>query len=135
MDLYVASISDKMILGLDFMTKHNVIIDFKGNTLHIQKETVPIYYIKEDTNRYQISRVILAKKTVVPPNTMVRTKVKLSTQLNDEKDYVITSKGENKTLLVPNILVKGNQVVSINLVNVTDSFVHLNKKPPYMASY
>ena len=40
-NIYVAPLEDAMLLGLDFMSKHKVMVDIKGSQLLIQDQVIP----------------------------------------------------------------------------------------------
>ena len=46
MDIYMAKISDPLLLGLDFMLKANAIVNLKSNVLTVPGCEVPINIIK-----------------------------------------------------------------------------------------
>ena len=127
LDMYVAPICDSMILGLDFLTKHHFIIDLSENQLRSKENTIPISLVKENNNEYQVRRVLMKAKMVVPPHTVVRTKVKISGKPDDEKNFAINPNHTNPRILIPNTLVAGEKEVWINLMNPTDNYQHINK--------
>ena len=42
-DVYVAPIDDYMLLGLDFLKRHQTITDLKNNTFTIGNDQIPLY--------------------------------------------------------------------------------------------
>ena len=104
-----------MVLGLDFLTKHHFIIDLsKKNQLGRKENTIPISLVKENNNEYQVRRVLMKAKILVPPNTIVRTKVEISGKPDDEKNFAINPNHTNPRILIPNTLVAGEKEVWIN---------------------
>ena len=126
--MYVAPITDPMILGLDFLMKHNFVIDLGKNEIRSKNNTIPISLVKEnDSNEYQVRRVVMKTKTVIPPHTVVRTKVKLTGTADENTTFAINPNHRNPKIMIPNTLVKGEKEAWINLMNPTDNYQHFNK--------
>ena len=82
-DLYVAPIDDPFLLGLDFMKHYHVDTLLSRNVLVVNGEyEIPITFKRGifpagATETYQIGRVTVGKRTVVPPNTVQYIKGKI----------------------------------------------------------
>ena len=79
--LYVAPISDDMLLGHDIMHRLGVLHDMKSDTL-VNGERVPVITHLQD-KKPVVARVSLTKRVAVPPNSVVRVACKLDDQLGD----------------------------------------------------
>ncbi len=66
--VYVAPIEDDMLLGLDFLRKHQVSIMMPQGELHLPGETIKLKMTP--SSKPKVSRVVVCEKTVVPPNTV-----------------------------------------------------------------
>ena len=78
--LYVAPISDDMLLGHDIMHHTGVLHDMKSDTLVVNGERVPVITHLQD-KKPVVARVSLTKRVVVPPNSVVRVACKLDDHL------------------------------------------------------
>ena len=127
LNMYIAPISDSMILGLDFLTQHNFVIDLNNNEMRNKDNTIPINIVKENSNEYQVRRVLMKSKTVIPPHTVVRTKIKMSGTADENVIFAISPNHTNPKVLIPNTVVTGDKEGWINIMNPTDYYQHINK--------
>ena len=122
-DTVIADIHDEFILGYDFLAKHCSSINPMENSITIDGDIIPGKIKRDDNGKeYFISRVTLEKRVVVPPNTRVLARARMSHPA--PVDYVIHP-GQDprlKGLLMPCVLVKGSPEVKICLLNDGDSF-------------
>ena len=123
MNMYVAPISDQLILGLDFLLQHKCRIDFDKCTVDVGEDVISATLVKNNEEKHKVSRVTLTRKTVVPPNSVRMTKC--FSMLDNNQDYVITSVGDHHGLLIPSMLVQGQSKLSCSILNPTDKFIHL----------
>jgi hypothetical protein len=126
-NVYVAPISDDLILGLDFMYQHKMQIDlYKGNITLCGKE-IPLQKMKQDGGKkFNISKVVLQKRTTVPPEAMLQVVVSLP-HVSAAKTYSISPSVLKNGLMIPYTLVKGNNEVVLPITNVSQGFVTLKK--------
>ena len=98
-NVYIAPISDNVILGLDFMLHHKVKLDLEFNTVSIGSQVIPAT-LKRNVNgdTYQVSRVLLGRNTVVPPNSVVQVTGNLEHPMDG--NYMVQPK-EKQLLLMP----------------------------------
>ena len=68
----VAPIEDDMLLGLDFLLKHNATINMEDNVLNIQGHTIKFTSGKVDEMTAQVARVTIKKRVVVPAWSVLR---------------------------------------------------------------
>ena len=60
--VYVANIADNMLLGLDFLLKHEVVIDLNEFCLKVLDCSIPFVYMRNAANiRYCVSKVSLGQ--------------------------------------------------------------------------
>ena len=95
-DLYVAPIDDPFLLGLDFMKHYKVDTLLSRNVLVVNGEyEIPITFKRGissagATETYQIGRVTVGKRTVVPPNTIQYIKGKINKEFQGKGDCVFS---------------------------------------------
>ena len=123
LDMYIAPITDPFILGLDFLLQHECKVDFHRCTIEIGGDVVSAALIRNGQETFQVAKVTLVKKVVVPPNT-IRFAVCAATMEADQ-EYVVTSVGEHCGLLIPAMLVQGREKLVCSVLNPTDRFLHL----------
>ena len=99
-DVIVASIQDPFLLGLDFLNRYGAVLDFSKGTFRLKGKTEYIKLVKngQEDEPYEVSRVWVKRKLVVPPNTTVN--VKVSTSLTSGEDFAVSSSNHNKGLLI-----------------------------------
>ena len=70
-DLYVANISDQMLLGLDFLLKHEVVIDLQSCSLNVLDCFIPFHTMRNAANeKFCVSKVSVSNKICVPSKTV-----------------------------------------------------------------
>ena len=127
-DIYIAPISDDFILGLDFMLQHKAVVDLEKNTFTVNHQSIPAKLKRnQDGENFQVSRVFLTKKTVVPPNSVVIANTKFDHALT--KPYILEPK-EKHGILIPQIIGKEGSGGVICLLNDTDNFVTIQNDNP-----
>ena len=121
--LYVASIGDDMLLGHDLLHHLGVCLDWQTETMMLNGERIPLTTTFKDS-RVTVARVSISKRTVVPPNSVVRLTCKLNTKMKE--DYVIEPVDELK-LLMPRTVCTADSEPVVCLVNPSDSWKTLKK--------
>ena len=121
--LYVASIGDDMLLGHDLLHHLGVCLDWQTETMMLNGERIPLTTTFKDS-RVTVARVSISKRTVVPPNSVVRLTCKLNTKMKE--DYVIEPVDELK-LLMPRTVCTAESEPVVCLVNPSDSWKTLKK--------
>ena len=111
-DVYVAPIIDPLLLGLGFQVDHmcKVHVDLENCTLVTPSGTVQAQLMGGTKGKdFQVSRVVIPKRVVIPPNSIKQILVQMSTQLDENKEFLVESTGENNKGVIPcSTLVKGN---------------------------
>ncbi|XP_052786291.1 uncharacterized protein LOC128221730 [Mya arenaria] len=120
--LYVAPISDELLLGHDLLHHLGVSIDWLSETLVVRGEHIPLQtQFKE--SKPKIARVTIAKRLVVPPNSVVRVSCKIDRAL---QDYIIEPSSE-LSIESPRVLRKAGTRPVMSFVNATDHFQTFKK--------
>ena len=125
---YVATMNDDFLLGLHFMkaTKCDLLmsescIRFGGE----HGEKVPAVLKRIEHRDYQISRVVMVHRVVVPPNTIKVAQVKLVDSVDEDRMFCVEPHMKNKGLLISATVTLGKSKVPVQIVNDLDQFVVL----------
>jgi hypothetical protein len=126
-DAVVAPITDKCILGLDFLKAQHCSLDLEDNTLRIGKEAVPCSLVRNSAGtEYQASRVLVNRRTRIPPNRMKIVMGKLTSPA--DADFVIQPVCNCQNYFMATCLVKGNSgLVPFMVINDTEHFITLTR--------
>ena len=82
--VYVAPIEDDMLIGLDFMLRHNATINLGGAYLEMGKEIVPIITgNNKSTETVKVAKVTVKKRAVVPAFSVLRIACSISQPLSE----------------------------------------------------
>ena len=104
-DLLIAPIADPFILGLDFLKAKGGLKNLMDDSVVINGDRIYAEMRKNLDKTYSVQRVVLKKKVVVPPNSVITTTVQFST--NTDKSFLIHApEKDHKGLLIPYALVK-----------------------------
>ena len=127
-DLYVAPIADDFLLGLDFMIAYKVDPLISRNVLMVGGIEVPATLKWGFSGQQQgIGRVQVSKRTVVPPNSVMRMECKVDRDYEGSTCLVSPGCGK-RGLAIPYIAVnvQGGKVIT-QVVNLSDHFVTLKE--------
>ncbi len=127
-DVIVIPMKDDMILGLDFLRQISAVIDIKANVVIVGDEIIPAV-LKQSLSgeTITVSKVQVCKKTTIPPNTGKIIKCHLSNAI--QGDMVIEPcHTVGRKVWIPEILVKGANVVPIMAMNLTDKAITVPAK-------
>ena len=103
-----APITDSFIIGVDILKSKGAVIDPDKDIITLGEEQIPVF-IRRDVahNQYAVTRVSLDRKLVVPPNTVLRRKVKFTAPAG--KTFLLQpSKFHHKEVLIPNTLLSSD---------------------------
>ncbi|MEW8187006.1 MAG: reverse transcriptase domain-containing protein, partial [Candidatus Thiodiazotropha endolucinida] len=117
----VAPISDQCLLGLDFLKVTGSVLDLANDVLEIDGNVIPVNVTLSSV--LQISKVTVAKRTVVQPNTIGYIKAKLDSPI--EGPYVVEPVS-NKKALVSHIYGQGSHV-TLEVINDSNSYITFRK--------
>ncbi|CAG2200297.1 unnamed protein product [Mytilus edulis] len=119
-----AEITDKVILGIDFLEHFKAIIDLGNYTVQINQDLIPAICLGDKEGKIShVYRVTVGRKTVVPPQSMKVLKIEIDRTPNS--DIIIQPNYELKGLLTPNVVLKIGQEVSTVVRNGSNKFVTL----------
>ena len=125
-DFYVTEISDDALIGLDFLIRQEMTVDFRTGVLTSPSVTIPFNIIRGPGHHYKTCRIQTSRTIVVPPETVVRTSVKLCGQVAPDKTFLIPAVYD-KGLMLPNVVVRGAKEVVVEITNPSKSFHHFKK--------
>ena len=84
--MYVAPISDELLLGNDILYHLGVPLDLKTDPILVNGKRIPLNITFKDGKAIE-ARVSIRKRTVVPPKTAIRIKCKLKSCSRNTKEY------------------------------------------------
>ncbi len=125
---YVSKLCDDCLLGLDFMKAVLCDILISESCIWIGGqfgEKVPALFKKFGQERFHVSRVTLAKRTVIPPNSIKIADVMLMDQLDQDKSYCIEPRTARRKALVAATITPGLKETRVQIVNDHDVFITL----------
>ena len=125
-DIYIAEMGDLCLLGLDFLHHHSVDIKLSFHSIEIKGEEIFASLVKTPETSIKISRVMLKKRTLVPPNSIKVVTGK--SEHNLDGDVILQPINKHDCVLMPRSAVHVNdKEVHIQMTNPTDNFVTLKK--------
>ena len=120
--IYVAPIEDEMLLGIDFLEKHNADIYICERQQKLNGITLPMQ-LSSDGITPKIAHVVLNRRTIIPPNAVV--KVTGFTKMGNQP-YTIEPDKKSK-VLIPRTLYGGETHQVLCLVNLTERNVRIRQ--------
>jgi hypothetical protein len=129
-DVFVAPISDSMLLGLDFLVQHRAAVDLDTSTVRIgNTELQGTLQDDRKESKLEVSRVTIARHTVIPPNTIRRVKVKPEQKLDCQVEFLIEPTDLSDDIVMAATMVTGSGYDSVPafILNSTDKFITLKK--------
>ncbi|CAG2200320.1 unnamed protein product [Mytilus edulis] len=122
-----AEITDKVILGIDFLEHFKAIIDLGNYTVQINQDLIPAICLGNKHDKEgkisHVYRVTVGRKTVVPPQSMKVLKIEIDR--TPKSDIILQPNYELKGLLTPNVVLKICREVSTVVRNGSNKFVTL----------
>ncbi|MES9879305.1 MAG: reverse transcriptase family protein, partial [Sedimenticola sp.] len=119
--VYVAPIEDEMLLGLDFLQKHQVNINLPQAVLQLPSEIIPMSMA--NSNKTRIARVTVDSKTVIPPNTVKLVKCSTDSRLTQ---FMVEPKTNLHALVARTVHL--GPALKLCVVNPSDRNVVLKRK-------
>ena len=120
--IHVAPIEDDMLLGIDFLMQQKMKIDMETNLMTLGKDTISIHFGREH-GEPRVSRVKIAKRKVIPPNSVAKVTCKMNENM---PDFTIEPESDSK-FVVPRSAHRSTTKPSLYVANVTDNFMVLKK--------
>ncbi len=117
-NIYVAPIQDDMLLGLDFLRRHQALIDIPHSSIQIGEERIPMS--SEMSGDLSVSKVVVTKTTVVPPNTVVRVPCTVDEEVS--RGVFMVEGVEDLKVLIPDSVFFDSPVVQLSVVNLADKY-------------
>ena len=110
--MYVANITDDMLLGFDFLLKHKVVIDLSECCLKVLDCLIPFVHMRNAANkRYCVGKVSLSQKVQIPPKTVQNVEVVL--QSEPGKLMALQPRVDSKVLIPSCIFNSVNQLCKL----------------------
>lgn len=123
-EVVVAKIADDMILGLGFLKAETRSINFHDDSLDMNNGDKIYATMRGGNKRYNVSRVILTKKTKIPPNSVkfVNAKFQNPTDVTYALEPV-----SRQFIFCPQALVQGQREFKYGVVNMSPKHITLKK--------
>ena len=124
--LYVADITDDMLLGIDFFDQFGVVIDFARCELHVQGDVIQAHIVR-DTKRklHAVSRVTTNHKIRLEPQTVSR--MKIPVEQEQKETFLFSPAPDASESLMPcTFNSKGKNAVA-QFVNDTSNAIFVEK--------
>ena len=124
-NVYLAQIAEPVIIGIDFLCHFGGKLDFQNYMFTLNDEEKGIHLFKtESGDTFEVYPVTIDRKTVIPPNSVVRILAKSSLLNEIYAIHSVNSQG----LLIPNTVVtRGGTHVPVQLVNDQNRYVRLKR--------
>ena len=126
-DVIATPIVEPMIIGLDFLTYHRGRVDLTNHSITLRDERVDAQLKRSSTGEtMQVSRVVVAKRLVVGPNTIAHVKVGFAGPVGNEKDFCLEPTDSHRGALVARAVVSGEADI-LRILNPTRQYVTFKK--------
>ena len=122
--IYVAPLEDAMLIGLDFMSKHQTTLDIKQGHIRIQDQNIPFIKGSNSVPAVSKTQIRITKKTHIPPRSVIRISCVADSPLLPGL-YIIEP--DINTVLAPRVCFEGAGNPIMSFVNNSDSRVTLFK--------
>ena len=125
-DVYVAPIEEDAILGLDFLMYHKVKVDLANHELCINGISHGAKQRCDNTETFKVSRIAVAKRTVVPPQTTVHVSCELEHPMDSA--FSFQPKRTSTTALMPHVVLNnGSTTCALPITTDTDRYLNIKK--------
>ena len=123
-DVCLATVSDQLILGLDFLEAHRAVINLQNNAISIGGEVMATRIIERQPKQPETRSSFVMRAVTVPPNS--RMKVALNVESPIEGDYIVEPTYTSANVLVSNALWTGDRCF-VNVLNDSNRFIKLKR--------
>ena len=120
--VYVAPIKDEMLLGHDLLHHLGALLDLQNDSLIVNGESIPLTTVFKDS-KPSVARVAMSRRIVIPPNTVVKVKCQLASELND---YYIEPVNSLKVAM-PKVVRAAKEEPVVCLLNMSEYFRTMKK--------
>ena len=122
--VYVAPIEDDMLLGIDIMGRHGLNIDIGNQCIVTKNQKLPINSnSKWNSPKPKVAKVLIAKHTVIPPNSFKFVKCVLSTELDNN----FIKPAHELNLWSPRSYHSSSRDQYVCMINLSDGYMTLKK--------
>ena len=121
-NIHVAPIGDNMLIGLDFLVEYGAKLDMEHHLLTIGEDTISLQDVEKGKD-LRVSRVSVAERRVIPPQSIARVKCQLDSKM---PDYVIEADGVPQAL-VPRTVHSSEGQPLVCVVNASNNFLAMKK--------
>jgi hypothetical protein len=129
-NMLMAEITEKVILGLDFLEANKAIVDHGQYSIHINGEMIhATFALNEQEEHLQMYRAKIDNTTVIPPFSMKFIETKLN--LKPKEDIMIQPSSQLDKVLSPNALCSNEDTTFLMVWNPTDKNVTLKKNKSF----
>ena len=124
-DVAVGPITYDFILGLDFLLKHHCIVDIDDSTVTMDGTPVHALMKKGPSVKYNVSRIQVAKRIVIPPKHIRNVMVECT---NPSCNVYVTSPEMTDELIIPSCIINGEiWPIVMEIINDSDKLVTLQR--------
>ena len=117
-DVYIAPISDGMLIGLDFLTACGAVINLENKSVIIAGESIEATLVpNQSSQQCQINRVIVRENIQIPPRSVTHTPLVIEGSL--KCDIVV------QPTVHPNLLAEGLVMPSSLVSNMSQVYIYL----------
>ena len=123
-DVAVGPITDDFILGLDFLLKHHCIVNIDDSYI---MDGTPVHALmkKGPSVKYNVSRIQVAKRIVIPPKHIGNVMVECT---NPSCNVYVTSPEMTDELIIPSCIINGGiGPVIMEIINDSNKPITLQK--------
>jgi hypothetical protein len=128
-DVIVAPISDDILLGMDFLVQHRVAMDLETKVVRIGNIDIKATLRHDGEFTTSVSRVVMARNSMIPPNSVKKVQVRPEHKLFPESSYVLepSESGTEVVLLANRVEGAGYKPVNAYIHNGTERYIKLRK--------
>ena len=124
-DVAVGPITDDFILGLDFLLRHHCIVNIDDSTVIMDGTPVHALMKKGPSGKYNISRIQVAKRIVIPARHIGNVMVECT---NPSCNVYVTLPEMTDELIIPSCIINGRTgPIIMEIINDSNKSVTLQK--------
>ena len=122
--IFTTEIKEDMLLGIDFLNKFGVEIDFSRCQLTIGQEKIQAFLLRDsELKHHTITRVVTSRRVRLDAQTVSRVPISLDKKFDET--FVFTPASDSTTCMMSCTLNSPGDVAIVQLINDTDSPVDL----------
>ena len=124
-DVYLAPVAEDFILGLDFLLQNHCTVDLSSCEITIGSKKIGAKVKRDNGQIYRVSRIMMSKKTVVPPQTSMNVSCALENPMDN--DYLFSPYMSKQPVVFSESLHASNPQCHTRVFNHTDKYITLKK--------